>query len=74
MILLDTNVLVYALGKPHPLREPSRRLMEAVSDGSADGHPAHRSLSPQPLVLIGVDQDLQAMAKHAHTLACSRSA
>lgn len=30
MILLDTNVLVYALGAPHPLREPCRQIVRAV--------------------------------------------
>lgn len=33
MILLDTSVLVYAIGSDHPLREPSRRLLAAVRDG-----------------------------------------
>ena len=36
MILLDTNVLVYALGRPHPLREPSRRVLDAVSKGRVE--------------------------------------
>ena len=30
MILLDTNVLVYALGATHPLREPSRRIVQSA--------------------------------------------
>lgn len=34
MIVLDTTVLVYALGSEHPLREPSRRVIEAIGDGS----------------------------------------
>ena len=33
MIVVDTNVLVYAAGAEHPLREPSRRLVEAIGDG-----------------------------------------
>ncbi|HYM54676.1 MAG TPA: type II toxin-antitoxin system VapC family toxin [Solirubrobacteraceae bacterium] len=33
MIVLDTTVLVYAKGAEHPLRDPSRRLIEAVTDG-----------------------------------------
>lgn len=33
MILLDTTILVYALGSEHSLREPSRRLLAAVRDG-----------------------------------------
>ena len=30
MILLDTNVLVYALGAAHPLRQPCRRIVQSV--------------------------------------------
>lgn len=33
MIVLDTTVLVYATGADHALREPCRRLVEAVADG-----------------------------------------
>lgn len=33
MIALDTTVLVYATGSEHPLREPCRRLVDAVADG-----------------------------------------
>ncbi|MBA3958791.1 MAG: type II toxin-antitoxin system VapC family toxin [Chloroflexi bacterium] len=33
MILLDTTVLVYALGADHPLQAPCRRLIEAVTEG-----------------------------------------
>lgn len=33
MIVVDTNVLVYAVGAEHPLREPSRRIIDAA--GSA---------------------------------------
>jgi predicted nucleic acid-binding protein len=32
MIVLDTTVLVYAVGDPHPLREPCRRLVSAIAD------------------------------------------
>jgi predicted nucleic acid-binding protein len=31
MILLDTTVLVYAKGAEHPLRDPCRRLVDAIS-------------------------------------------
>lgn len=31
MILLDTTVLVYAVGAEHPLREPCRALIRAIS-------------------------------------------
>ncbi len=33
MIVVDTTVLVYAVGADHPLREPSRGLVEAVEQG-----------------------------------------
>jgi predicted nucleic acid-binding protein len=33
MIVLDTTVLVYAKGAEHPFRDPSRRLIAAVTDG-----------------------------------------
>lgn len=37
MIVVDTTVLVYAVGEEHPLREPSRRLVQAFGDGRAEG-------------------------------------
>lgn len=33
MIVLDTTVLVYAVGAEHPLRDPCRRLVGAVEQG-----------------------------------------
>lgn len=33
MILLDTTVLVYAVGADHPLREPCRQIVSAIGDG-----------------------------------------
>ena len=33
MILLDTSVLVYAVGAEHPLRDACRTLIEAAGDG-----------------------------------------
>lgn len=33
LIVLDTSVLVYAVGTEHPLREPCRRLIAAIGDG-----------------------------------------
>lgn len=36
MIVVDTNVLVYAVGADHPLREPCRRLVAAAGDGRLD--------------------------------------
>lgn len=34
MIVLDTTVLIYAVGSEHPLREPCRRLVDAIGDGA----------------------------------------
>jgi predicted nucleic acid-binding protein len=36
VILLDTNVLLYATGGEHALREPARRLLGACARGSVD--------------------------------------
>lgn len=33
MIIVDTTVLVYAVGQDHPLREPCRDLITALRDG-----------------------------------------
>jgi len=33
VIVLDTTVLVYAVGAEHPLRDPCRRLLQAHADG-----------------------------------------
>ena len=33
MILIDASVIAYAVGEPHPLREPCRRILEAHGDG-----------------------------------------
>jgi predicted nucleic acid-binding protein len=35
MIVLDTTVLVYAVGGEHPFREPCRELVDAVAGGTA---------------------------------------
>lgn len=35
MIVLDTTVLIYAVGTAHPYAEPSRRLLDAVVAGQA---------------------------------------
>lgn len=32
-IVLDTNVLAYAVGGEHPLREPARAIIRAITDG-----------------------------------------
>jgi uncharacterized protein len=34
MIVLDTTVLVYAVGADHPLREPCQSLIRAITDGT----------------------------------------
>ncbi len=34
MIVLDTTVLVYAVGERHELREPSQQLLRAIGDGA----------------------------------------
>jgi predicted nucleic acid-binding protein len=33
VIVLDTTILVYAIGEPHPLRDPCRRVLRAQADG-----------------------------------------
>ncbi len=36
-VFIDTAVIMYAAGNPHPLQEPCRRLVEAVVDQRLDG-------------------------------------
>ena len=36
MIVLDTTVLVYAVGSEHPLRDPARELLQAIADGAIE--------------------------------------
>jgi uncharacterized protein len=36
VIVLDTTVLLYAKGADHPLRDPTRRLIAAVTDGDIE--------------------------------------
>lgn len=38
MILLDTNVLMYAIGRDHPFRPPCRRLMDVIGAARIDAH------------------------------------
>lgn len=38
MMLLDTTVLVYAVGGDHPLAQPARAVMAAVRDGRVRAH------------------------------------
>jgi predicted nucleic acid-binding protein len=44
MLLLDTNVLVYAVGRAHPLRDPARALLHAAEQG-------HVAITTTPEVL-----------------------
>jgi uncharacterized protein len=37
VIVLDTTVLVYAVGAGHPFRDPCRQLITAIADGSVGG-------------------------------------
>jgi predicted nucleic acid-binding protein len=32
--LIDTNVVIYAMGKEHPLKQPARAVLEAVAAGT----------------------------------------
>ncbi len=34
MIFVDTNIFVYAVGRPHPLRDPARRTLLDAATGS----------------------------------------
>lgn len=36
MILIDSNVLMYAAGEPHPHKDPSRAFLERVARGEVD--------------------------------------
>jgi uncharacterized protein len=36
VIVVDTTVLVYAVGTEHPLRDPSRKLIDAIVTGRVD--------------------------------------
>jgi predicted nucleic acid-binding protein len=35
-VFIDTAVVVYAAGADHPLRDPCRRIIDRISDGSLD--------------------------------------
>jgi hypothetical protein len=37
LIIVDTTVLVYAVGAEHRLREPSRRVVAAITEGALEG-------------------------------------
>lgn len=38
MRLIDTNVIVYAVGKPHPIMEGASRILSAVAEGSLEAN------------------------------------
>jgi predicted nucleic acid-binding protein len=37
MIFVDTNVVMYAVGRPHPLRDQARAFFEGAMSGERDG-------------------------------------
>lgn len=39
MIVVDTSILVYAVGADHQLRAPCRHLVQLVADGTVERHP-----------------------------------
>ena len=44
MRLIDTNVIVYAVGKSRPLRESSRRILSEIATGTLPGDGGCRTL------------------------------
>lgn len=38
MRLIDTNVIVYAVGKAHPLREGARKVLDQVGEGTLEAN------------------------------------
>lgn len=36
-VFVDTAVIMYAAGRDHPLRDPSRRMLRSIVDGGLDG-------------------------------------
>ena len=44
MIVLDTTVLVYAVGDAHEYREPCRRLIAAIESGAVDATTTHQAV------------------------------
>ncbi len=44
MIVLDTTVLVYAVGDAHQYREPCRRLIAAIESGAVDATTTHQAV------------------------------
>lgn len=38
MKLIDTNIIMYAIGKVHPLKEPCREVLQKVTQGETDAN------------------------------------
>ncbi len=38
MKLIDTNIIMYAIGKVHPLKEPCREVLQKVTRGETDAN------------------------------------
>lgn len=38
MKLIDTNIIMYALGRPHPLREKCRNILAGIVNNDVDGN------------------------------------
>jgi predicted nucleic acid-binding protein len=36
LILLDTNIFMYAVGRPHPYKEPCQKILQAIGAGAVD--------------------------------------
>lgn len=36
-IFIDTNIFIYAAGRPHPHKEPSAKLLKQIAQGEAQG-------------------------------------
>lgn len=71
MIFVDTNVFVYAVGRPHPLRDPARRVLLEAAHGSEALVTSCEVLQELLHVYLPVER-LEALEK-AWTLATSRA-
>lgn len=71
MIFVDTNVFVYAVGRPHPLREPARTiLLDAARESEAL---VTSSEVLQELLHVYLPVDRPSALDRAWTLATSRA-
>ena len=71
MIFVDTNVFVYAVGRPHPLRDPARRILLDAARGSEAQVTSCEVLQELMHVYLPVER-LETLDK-AWTLATSRA-